>query len=436
MNSWRIRVSAAKLRFEAQVRSPKLRLRDPCRIILMKRRGQMNTLRRFFQRLCLFLFCLGAGLSKTSAQTPGVTEHDIAIGSCAALDGPSNFLGRETVVGAETYFDLVNEEGGVNGRKLHLYSFDDSYDPAKAQGCWDKLMAQKVFALGFFVGTPTAAKYVPWADSKEIPLVGLFTGAQTLYVPPRRWVINVRASYFDETRDQVEGLWNTLHYRKIGVIYPDDAFGSAVLQGVEGALKTNGAQAEATASYARQTSQVGDAIDKVRAASPDAVVVVGPSNTVAPILKEAHARGWKPLFLTVSFVGTDDLIQAAGADAEGMVITQVVPPYYLTDLKTVALYRRALEKYMPSARPNFVSLEGFVDAMVLTEGLKKAGKELTREGLIQAIESMHGTDVGLGPELKLGYSAKSHKGFDHVIPTVVRGGRAVPFTDWSIVAQR
>jgi branched-chain amino acid transport system substrate-binding protein len=125
------------------------------------------------------------------------------------------------------------------------------------------------------------------------------------------------------------------------------------------------------------------------------------------------------------------LIQIAGSDADGMVITQVVPPYYLTDLKTVALFRRSLAKYIPSAQPNFVSLEGFVDAMVLVEGLKKAGKELTREGLIRGIESLHELDLGLGPQLTLDYSAKDHKGFDHVIPTVIRGGRAVPFTDWS-----
>ncbi len=112
-----------------------------------------------------------------------------------------------------------------------------------------------------------------------------------------------------------------------------------------------------------------------------------------------------------------------------MVITQDVPPYYLTELKTVALYRRSLSKYAPSARPNFVSLEGFVDAMVMVEGLK-------REGLIRCIESIHEEDLGLGPQLKLNYSAKHHKGFDHVIPTVVRGGRAVPFTDWSTVTSK
>jgi ABC-type branched-subunit amino acid transport system substrate-binding protein len=148
-------------------------------------------------------------------------------------------------------------------------------------------------------------------------------------------------------------------------------------------------------------------------------------------LKSAHAKGWKPLFVTVSFVGTDELIREGGAD---VVATQVVPPYYLTDLKAVALYRRSMSKYLPNSKPNFVSLEGFVDAMVMVEGLKRAGKEPTREGLIRAIESIHDLDIGLGTELKLDYSAKDHKGFDRVIPTVVRGGRAVPFTDWAIAA--
>jgi branched-chain amino acid transport system substrate-binding protein len=247
----------------------------------------------------------------------------------------------------------------------------------------------------------------------------------------RHWVVNVRGSYFDETREQMDGLWKTLGYKKIGVIYPDDPFGAAVLEGVKTALETHGADPIAAGSYKRQTAEVGGAIGAVRAANPEAVVVVGPAITVAPILKQAHAKGWKPLFLTVSFVGTDDLIQEAGSDAEGVVVTQVVPPYYLTEYKTVALYRRTLSKYYPSAQPNFVSLEGFVDAMVLVEGMKKAGKELTREGLIRGIESLHEFDMDLGPKLKLSYSSKEHKGFDSVIPAVIRGGRAVPFTDWS-----
>jgi len=387
--------------------------------------------------LCVLLACLFAVATPVRAQnTPGVTENEILIGSCSALEGPSHFLGTETVAGAKAYFAMVNDAGGLDGRKLKLLAYDDSYDPAKTEECFNRLMEQKVFALGFFVGTPTAVKYVPMAESNKIPLVGLFTGAQTLYVPLRHWVVNVRASYFDETREQIDGMWGTLAFKKIGVIYPEDAFGAAVLEGVKAALKTHGAEPVAVASYQRQTAQVGGAIEKVKSANPDAVVVVGPSNTVAPILKQSHARSWKPLFLTVSFVGTDELIQEAGPDAEGVVITQVVPPYYLTDFKAVALYRRELSKYSPSAQPNFVSLEGFVDAMVLVEGLKKAGKDLTREGLIRGIESIHELDLGLGPQLKLNYSSKEHKGFDHVLPTVIRGGRAVPFTDWSTAAPK
>jgi len=396
-----------------------------------------TTFLKYSLALCVVAVCLFAFPSPISSQgVPGVSEREVLIGSCSALEGPSHFLGTETVTGAKAYFDMTNDAGGVEGRKLKLISYDDSYDPSKTEACFNRLLEQKVFAMGFFVGTPTAVKYLPMAESNKIPLVGLFTGAQTLYTPFHHWIVNVRASYFDETREQMDGLWKTLGYKKIGVIYPEDPFGTTVLEGVKTALKTHGAEPVATASYQRQTNQVGAAIDTVKAANPEAVVLVGPANTVAPILKQAHAKGWKPLFLTVSFVGTDDLIQEAESDAEGMVVTQVVPPYYLTEYKTVALYRRTLSKYYPSAQPNFVSLEGFVDAMVLVEGLKKAGKELTREGLIRGIESLHEVDLGLGPKLKLNYSSKEHKGFDSVIPTVIRGGRAVPFTDWSTAASK
>ena len=393
-------------------------------------RKKLRAIRRAMLALLLLTtanrLCLGQG-------TPGVTDKTVVIGSCSALEGPSHALGTQQIKGAQAYFELINEEGGIAGRKLKLLAFDDSYDPAKTETCFKRLESQHVFALGFFVGTPTAVKYLPMAEEAKIPLVGLFTGAQTLYTPLRHWVINVRASYAAETREQIEGLWSKLGYRRIGVIYPDDAFGAAVLDGVSGALKAKGAEPVAVGSYPRQTAEAERAIESVRAANPEAVVIVGPANTVGPILRKAHARGWKPLFLTVSFVGTDDLILTAGADAEGMVVTQVVPPYYLTDLKAVALYRKTLAKYFPGEQPGFVSLEGFIDAMVLAEGLKRAGKDLTREGLIRGIESIHQFDLGLGPQLKLDYSARDHSGFETIIPTVIRGGRAVPFTDWSTV---
>jgi branched-chain amino acid transport system substrate-binding protein len=135
----------------------------------------------------------------------------------------------------------------------------------------------------------------------------------------------------------------------------------------------------------------------------------------------------------VPFAGTDDLILHAGADTEGMVVTQAVPPCYLTELKTVAMYRKTLAKYFPGEQPGLVNLEGFVDAMVMVEGLKRAGKDLTRDGLIRATESIHQMDLGLRPQLKLDYSSHDHAGLKAVIPTVVRGGHAVPLTDWAML---
>src|ERR1700686_1780598 len=208
----------------------------------------MNDLQSRLLWSAVSLFLFGTLLPAHAQSVPGVTDKEILIGSCSALEGPSRALGTETVAGAKAYFSLVNDEGGVNGRKLRLLAYDDSYDPAKAQTCFDCLLDEKVFALGFFVGTPTAVKYVPLAEAAKIPLVGLFTGAQTLYTPMRHWVVNVRASYYDETREQMEGVWDILGFKKIGVIYPEDAFGATVLGGVTEALKAKGAEPVKAAS--------------------------------------------------------------------------------------------------------------------------------------------------------------------------------------------
>lgn len=350
------------------------------------------------------------------------------------MDGPASFLGRQTVMGASAYLHMVNDEGGVFGRKLQLQAFDDSYDPDKAPACFKRMTKEGVFALGFFVGTPTAKVYVPVAQADKVPVVGLFTGAQLLYEPLKHEVINVRASYYDETREQVDKLWE-LNIRKIGVIYQDDPFGKAVLDGVKLALQKHNAVPAALGTFVRGSVEIDAGLREVMAAHPQAVVVVGPYEPAAAIIRQAHVTGWKPQFLTVSFVGTEKLIKEAGPDAEGTIITQVMPPYDRTDYPTVAQYRKCLAKYSPGEPPTFVSLEGFVDAMVLVEGLKRAGKEVTREKFISALESIHEMNAGLGPRLILNYSATDHKGFDSVYPTVVKDGRPVLLTDWSSIGK-
>jgi ABC-type branched-subunit amino acid transport system substrate-binding protein len=389
----------------------------------------------FRTRVAVFLLLtFGLAVFSAAAETPGVTDNSILIGSCSALDGPARFLGTKTVQGATTYLHSVNDEGGVFGRKVQLLAFDDGYDPDRAPACFKRMTKEGVFALGFFVGTPTAKVYVPMAQEEKIPVVGLFTGAQMLYEPLKRYVINVRASYYDETREQVDKLWDA-NVRKIGVLYQDDAFGKTVLDGVKLALQKHNSAPAGLGTFARNTLDVGEGVKSVMAARPQAVIVVGPYAPVAAIVKKAHSQGWRPQFLTVSFVGTEEFIKEAGPDAEGTIITQVVPPYDRTDYPTVALYRKYLSKYYPDTAPSFVSFEGFVDAMVLVEGLKRAGKDVTREKFINAIESIHETSVGLGPKLRLDYGPTDHKGFDSVYPTVVKNGQAQLLTDWSAVGK-
>jgi ABC-type branched-subunit amino acid transport system substrate-binding protein len=369
-------------------------------------------------------------------ETSGIQKNQILIGSCAALDGPARFLGLETITGATAYLNQVNAEGGVYGRKIQLLAFDDGYEPAKAELCFNRLLKEDVFAAGFFVGTPTAAKYVPKAEENKLPVVGLFTGAQLLYSPLKHYVLNVRASYHDEMREQVENLWNVMGIRKVGIIYQDDAFGATVLDGLRSALKKYHAAPIGLGTFPRNTLEVDKGLAAVRAANPQAVVLVGTYSPLAEIVKRAHRMGWRPLFLTVSFVGTEKFIAEAGKDADGTIITQVVPPYTRTDFPTVALYRQALSTYYPTEQPSFVSLEGFVDAMVLVEGLKRAGKDLTREKLIRGVESISDKDIGLGPRLVLRYGPNRHKGFDQIYTTVVHNGKPEILDDWKSLASR
>jgi ABC-type branched-subunit amino acid transport system substrate-binding protein len=363
-------------------------------------------------------------------ESSGVTADTIKIGSCNALTGQSSFLGLQMIIGARAYFSMVNAQGGVNGRKLELETKDDGYDAGRAAGCWESLQKADVFAAAFFVGTPTGVKYIPLAESSHTPLVGLFTGAQALIEPVHHHIFNIRASYFDETRAQMDGLWDQAGVRKIAVLYQNDAFGTAVLEGVKRALAKHHSAPVALGTFEHNTLEVQKGLEEVRAANPEAVVLVGPYAPVNAILKQAHAAGWHPRFLTVSFVGTEGLLRIGAQDAEGMVITQVVPPYDRTDLATVKLYREALEKHMGNTQPSFVSLEGFVDAMVLTDAIRSAGRDLTRDKLIAALEAMHRKDIGLGPNLLLSFSPTDHKGLDSVYTTVIKGGKAVVVEDW------
>src|SRR5215468_9866969 len=180
-----------------------------------------------------FITLLTALPSLVFAQTPGVTAKTIVLGQSAAFTGPAAQLGIQMNAGTKAYFDHVNAQGGVYGRKIELKTRDDRYEANLCLENTKKFIEEdNVFALISYVGTPTTAAAMPIISQVKVPLVGPFTGAELLRAPVNRYIFNVRASYYDETERIVEQLVSTGN-KKIAVFYQDDSYGQAGLKGVE-----------------------------------------------------------------------------------------------------------------------------------------------------------------------------------------------------------
>lgn len=347
----------------------------------------------------------------------GVTDKEIRIGMANALSGPASGLGVNLKAGVDAFLAKVNAAGGVHGRKVVLVSKDDGYEPERTAAATKALIEQdKVFALFGYVGTPTSAAAVPLASRAGLPYLFPFTGAEFLRNPVNKWVFNVRASYFDETETMVERLTKDAGAKKIALFIQDDAFGEAGKAGVNRALHKRNMKVAEEARYKRNTLDVDEGLAKIKAAAPDAVVFVGTYASLAAVVKKAKAQGIKAKFMTVSFIGTADFIREAGADGDGVYITQVMP----SPDGGAPVVKQFLQD-MKGGPVNYSSLEGYIDAAVLVEALKKAGANPTRAGFASALE---GFSADLGG-LKVGFSATSHQGAKDVFLTVVRGGKAV-----------
>lgn len=367
----------------------------------------------------------------------GVTTDEIVFGSCVPLSGENKVNGTAYISGAKAYFEYLNQErGGVQGRKVRLIVDDDGYDPDKAITCYNGLIHQKqVFITGLAIGSPTGAKYVPMAENNKVPFVANAGGAGFMYTPFKKYVFAVRASNIDETAAQVDHLWKDLGVRKIGIIFQDDAFGASGLDGIKGALQKFSAAPAAMASFPRNTTNIDEAYATVKAAGPEAVFLVAVTVPAAAVLKKAKADGWRPVFVPVAGRDTN-LIKEAGAAAEGVVIANTVPPWNDAKISTVGLYHKVMKKYAPDSPLGILSLQSFVDAMIIGEGLKRAGTEPTREKFVAALESLGDYDVGLGPDFRVRYGPADHKAFDKIVFTIIHDGKVVHLTDWKTQIKR
>ncbi len=346
---------------------------------------------------------------------PGVTPDKIVLGQSAVFSGPAAQLGIQMRNGIKAYFDYVNANGGVNGRKLELVTEDDQYEPKVAPVATKKLIEEhKVFALLGYVGTPTGVAHVPVLTAAKVPLVGMFTGAEALRVPLNRYVFHVRASYYDETEKIVEQVVST-GGKNIAVFYQNDAYGTAGLKGVEIAMAKRNLKISALGTVERNTVAVDAAVKTISAAKPDAVVMISAYTSIAAFVRAMQKQGSGATFYNVSFVGSTALANALGKDGVGVAISQVVPFPWATGLPVVKEYQ-AMAKKAGFADYNFGALEGYLTAKVMVEGLKRTGKNLTREGFVDAMEKMNDVDLG---GFFVGYSPKSHTGSKFVDLTII-----------------
>ena len=325
---------------------------------------------------------------------PALAQNNrIVLGQSAAFSGPAAQLGIQMNTGAKIYFNALNASGGVNGNMVELRTLDDGYEPDRCKANTEKFIKDDVFGLFGYVGTPTCLAALPLVTDAKVPFFGPFTGAEALREPFHKSVFHLRASYYDETALIVRQL-TALGLKKIAVFYQNDAYGKAGLEGVTRALKAQDLAPVALGTVERNTVNVAQAVKDIASKMPDAVVQISAYKACAAFIREARKAGYGGTFFNVSFVGTQALADELGKEGRGIVISQVMPFPFSTTTSISREYLDAVKKAGGDAQPNYSSMEGYLAAKVLAEGLKRAGRNPSREALVSGLESIQKMDFG------------------------------------------
>lgn len=365
-----------------------------------------------------FMAALGFALSLPAHAENGVTKDTIVLGQSAAFSGPAQRLGDSMREGAQLYFDEVNRNGGVHGRKIKLVSLDDGYEPDRAVPNTKKLIEQeKVFALFGYVGTPTGYAVMPLVAEAKIPFFGAFTGAEGLRTPFNKYIFNVRASYYQETEALVEFLVKQ-GKKRIAVFYQDDAYGKAGLTGVQLAMERRKLPIAALGTVERNTVEVDGAVKTITKVNPQAVIMISAYKSIGAFVRTMTKAGSRADFLNVSFVGSDALATELADLGHGVYISQVVPYPWDPGFSVAIEFTALAKKNAPNLKPSFNNIEGYICAKVFVEGLRRAGTDLTRDGFISSLESLRDLDVG---KFRVSFSPTNHNGSNYVGLTVIIG---------------
>ncbi|MGV8805810.1 MAG: ABC transporter substrate-binding protein [Polaromonas sp.] len=330
---------------------------------------------------------LAAGFRPVRAQ-----QNRIILGQSAAFTGPAAQLGIQYHKGAKLFFDQLNAQGGNGHRAIEIRTLDDGYEPERCAENTRELLRDDVFALFGYIGTPTSVVAQPLAIKARVPFFAPFTGALALRQPFNRYAFHLRASYHDETALIVKSLTNS-GMNKIAVLYQNDAYGKAGLDGLQAALAARNQKPVALATVERNSVDVAASVKSLMAAGPDAIVQISAYKSCAAFVRDSRTAGYRGMFVNVSFVGTQALADDLGKAGAGIVVSQVMPSPYNAALPIVREFVAAAKK-AGDVQVNFSSMEGYLAAKVFAEGLRRGGSNATRESLISGLESIQQQSFG------------------------------------------
>ncbi len=389
-----------------------------------------------------------------AAADGAASSGEIVLGISAAFSGPSRGLGTELYRGASAYFNHINESGGIGGRRIVLKMYDDGYQPDPCVQNTMKLMLEdEVFLLFGYVGTPTVTRVLPLLkkfQDENIYMFFPFTGAQPQRQPPYGdFAFNLRASYGQETAGLVNNFVG-IGRKRIAVFYQADAYGRSGWAGVRAALARHGEKIAGEATYSRGAKFTGSMrrqVEILKGSSPDAVICIGAYAACAAFARDAVDLGLEVPIANLSFVGSENMVKLLTDDREDsapytrlLVNSQVVPSYEDVSLPSVREYRELMARYDPQVPPDLIkeayapfpqsfgSLEGFLNAKLLVEILRRLDGRFERSRLENAVYSVKEFDLGVGEQVSFG--PERRQGLQTVYYTVVEDGRFVPLQDW------
>jgi branched-chain amino acid transport system substrate-binding protein len=388
--------------------------------------------------MCAVAPANGATVGRPAASAP----EPIRLGQSAPLSGPTAALGTSVRLGVLAAIEEVNRAGGVRGRPVELLSLDDEYEPRRTAANTRELIEKRgVLAVIGSVGAPCAVTAVPIAQERSTLLYGYVTGGAVLRKsPPDRYVVNYRASLAEEVGLLVDHFVSRgVAAREIAFFTQQDAFGDAAFAGGMAALKRHGLSDGVSVRhvrYERNTIDIESGLSELLLMQPQprAVIFGGAADPLVAFVREGHKADFVPMVGTVSFVDAVRVAELLGASAEGMVISQVVPPL-TSDVPVLEQYRAALAATAARAPPSYASLEGYISARALLAALAASTGELTRQAAVDAVRGIGaadatggkgGLDLGLGPGHALRMRADGHTIGGHLWLTEIRSSQVVP----------